>query len=58
MDALRELDADGNAVGTSGSIKHSINTFVSLDLFFAVSEQINSLTVHYSFESLSRPLHI
>jgi len=29
MDALREVDADGNAVGTSGSVKHSINTFAS-----------------------------
>jgi len=29
MDALREVDADGNEVGTSGSVKHSINTFAS-----------------------------
>jgi hypothetical protein len=27
MDFLRELDADGEAVGTSGNVKHSINTF-------------------------------
>eukprot|EP00448_Togula_jolla_P020802 CAMPEP_0170588190 /NCGR_PEP_ID=MMETSP0224-20130122/10699_1 /TAXON_ID=285029 /ORGANISM="Togula jolla, Strain CCCM 725" /LENGTH=89 /DNA_ID=CAMNT_0010911893 /DNA_START=87 /DNA_END=352 /DNA_ORIENTATION=- len=31
MDALRELDAQGNAVGASGSTKHSLNTFASQD---------------------------
>mmetsp|Transcript_53564 Transcript_53564/g.139550 ORF Transcript_53564/g.139550 Transcript_53564/m.139550 type:complete len:319 (+) Transcript_53564:132-1088(+) len=31
MDALREVDADGNEVGTSGAVKHSINTFASQD---------------------------
>ena len=29
MDALREVDTEGNAVGASGSVKHSIQTFAA-----------------------------
>jgi len=29
MDAVREVDSAGNAVGTSGNTKHSLNTFAS-----------------------------
>lgn len=38
MDSLRELDADGNAIGNTGSpsIKHSINTFAAQD--FVISD--------------------
>lgn len=31
MDALREVDADGNAVGSSGQERHSIQTFANQD---------------------------
>eukprot|EP00930_Biecheleria_cincta_P049388 TRINITY_DN345_c0_g2_i2.p1 TRINITY_DN345_c0_g2~~TRINITY_DN345_c0_g2_i2.p1 ORF type:complete len:279 (+),score=55.60 TRINITY_DN345_c0_g2_i2:89-925(+) len=40
MDALREVDAAGNAVGTSGSEKHSINTFAAQDFTFAPTEDV------------------
>jgi len=42
-DALREVDADGNAVGTSGSVKHSINTFAPQKFTFAPQE--NDITI-------------
>jgi hypothetical protein len=38
MDAMREVDSDGNSVGTSGSTKHSINTFASQDFDFSEVE--------------------
>lgn len=34
MDALRELDADGETVGSSGQDRHSINTFAAQDFTF------------------------
>jgi len=40
MDALRELDAQGNAVGTSGSTKHSINTFASQSFTFTTNQSV------------------
>jgi len=40
IDALRELDASGNAVGTSGSVKHSINTFASQTFTIAPTEVV------------------
>ena len=39
MDALRELDADGQPVGTSGSTKHSINTFAAQAFTVNVAER-------------------
>jgi len=38
MDALRETDAGGNTIGTSGSDKHSFNTFASQDFTFGSPE--------------------
>jgi hypothetical protein len=35
MDALKEVDSSGNAVGTSGNPKHSINTFASQSFAFS-----------------------
>ena len=35
MDALREVDASGNAVGTSGNPKHTFNTFASQAFSFS-----------------------
>ncbi|CAE8704958.1 unnamed protein product [Polarella glacialis] len=40
MDALREVDADGNSVGASGSVKHSINTFAAQDFSIADAEDV------------------
>mmetsp|Transcript_171034 Transcript_171034/g.415702 ORF Transcript_171034/g.415702 Transcript_171034/m.415702 type:complete len:303 (+) Transcript_171034:59-967(+) len=40
MDALRELDASGNAVGTSGNPKHSINTFAAQDFSIRDPEDV------------------
>lgn len=40
MDALRELDSEGNAVGTSGNTKHSINTFAAQDFTIARMETV------------------
>lgn len=46
MDALREVDSAGNAVGTSGNTKHSFNTFASQDFTFsaATTVQYQNLT--------------
>jgi hypothetical protein len=41
MDALRELDSAGNAVGASGSTKHSINTFAAQAFTIAAPEDVN-----------------
>ena len=38
MDALSEVDANGNAVGASGSVKHSINSFAPQQFEFAPQE--------------------
>ena len=43
MGALREVDANGNAAGTSGSAKHSIQTFASQD--FSMSDAVDSAVV-------------
>jgi len=40
MDALREIDASGNEVGKSGSIKHSINTFAAQDFQISAPESV------------------
>jgi len=40
MDALREVDTEGNAVGTSGSEKHSIQTFASQDFTITYDENV------------------
>jgi len=40
MDALREVDSAGNEVGTSGSTKHSINSFASQSFTFAPVEAV------------------
>mmetsp|Transcript_4509 Transcript_4509/g.13160 ORF Transcript_4509/g.13160 Transcript_4509/m.13160 type:complete len:313 (-) Transcript_4509:209-1147(-) len=40
MDALRELDSAGNAVGASGSTKHSINTFAAQAFTIAAPEDV------------------
>jgi hypothetical protein len=36
MDSITEVDASGDAVGTSGSTKHSFNSFASQDFEFGV----------------------
>lgn len=41
MDFLRELDANGNEVGKSGSKKHSINTFAAQDFTFTNKGLVN-----------------
>ncbi len=48
MDALRELDHQGQQVGTSGSVKHSINTFASQDVTFTphFDEQVSGHNVN------------
>jgi hypothetical protein len=38
MDALREIDANGNIVGKKGNPKHSINTFATTDFTFGAEE--------------------
>lgn len=48
MDALRELDADGNEVGKTGNPKHSIETFASQDFTFSAVEEETSLFVFNS----------
>jgi hypothetical protein len=40
MDALRELDIDGNPVGSSGPEKHSIQTFANQDFVFNPIESV------------------
>lgn len=40
MDALYEVDADGNSVGASGNTKHSIQTFASQDFTIQNAEQV------------------
>eukprot|EP00931_Biecheleriopsis_adriatica_P012795 TRINITY_DN11403_c0_g1_i2.p1 TRINITY_DN11403_c0_g1~~TRINITY_DN11403_c0_g1_i2.p1 ORF type:complete len:489 (+),score=98.29 TRINITY_DN11403_c0_g1_i2:50-1516(+) len=56
MDALREVDADGFAVGASGSVKHSIQTFAAQDFTIASAEDVtlgdnNVSAVKISFSS-------
>ena len=54
MDALREVDSAGSAVGQSGSVKHSVNTFAAQDFTVGAVEQvsINSVSAaKVSFES-------
>eukprot|EP00930_Biecheleria_cincta_P049383 TRINITY_DN345_c0_g1_i1.p1 TRINITY_DN345_c0_g1~~TRINITY_DN345_c0_g1_i1.p1 ORF type:complete len:325 (+),score=55.36 TRINITY_DN345_c0_g1_i1:84-1058(+) len=54
MDALREVDAAGNAVGASGSVKHSINTFAAQAFTIAPAEDVmlgNVSAVKVSFSS-------
>ncbi|CAK9015360.1 LisH domain-containing protein ARMC9 (Armadillo repeat-containing protein 9) [Durusdinium trenchii] len=54
MDALREVDASGNAVGQSGSVKHSVNTFASQDFTVGDVELVSIGSVSaskVSFES-------
>eukprot|EP00438_Fugacium_kawagutii_P005551 Skav232222 [mRNA] locus=scaffold286:114939:118511:- [translate_table: standard] len=54
MDAIREVDAAGAAVGQSGSVKHSLNTFASQSFTVGNVEQvtINSVAAaKISFES-------
>lgn len=46
MDSITELDADGNEVGNTGSVKHSFNSFASQD--FEFSELYNT-----SYQNLS-----
>lgn len=38
MDTLKEVDAQGNEVGKSGSVKHSINSFASQSFTIAAKE--------------------
>lgn len=49
MDALREVDTSGNAVGTTGNPKHSFNTFASQDFTFspASTVQYQNMTASY-----------
>lgn len=60
MDALRELDADGETVGNSGQERHSIQTFASQDFTFhplvsdvlmGVNASIHASAHRLSFES-------
>lgn len=54
MDALREVDASGTAVGQSGSVKHSLNTFASQSFTVGAVEQVSIGSVSaakISFES-------
>lgn len=55
MDALRELDADGNAVGTSGSIKHSINTFAPQEFEISPPEDVEIGSASAAKISFSTP---
>ncbi|CAE7687386.1 unnamed protein product [Symbiodinium sp. CCMP2456] len=54
MDALREVDAAGEAVGQTGSVKHSVNTFAAQDFTVGSVEQVTVGSVgaaKISFES-------
>ncbi|CAE7885358.1 unnamed protein product, partial [Symbiodinium microadriaticum] len=54
MDALREVDAAGEAVGQTGSVKHSVNTFAAQDFTVGSVEQVTLGSVgaaKISFES-------
>jgi hypothetical protein len=43
MDALREVDANGNTVGNTGSKKHSINSFASQQFIFGIRDYYTTL---------------
>lgn len=45
MDALRELDADGNVVGKTQNPKYSIETFANQDFTFSAEEEDTALFV-------------
>lgn len=56
MDALREVDASGNSVGASGSVRHSIQTFAAQNFEIAPGEDVtlgddNVSAVKVSFAS-------
>jgi len=54
MDALREVDSTGSAVGTSGSTKHSINSFASQSFTFTDLQEValgNATANKVSFSS-------
>eukprot|EP00931_Biecheleriopsis_adriatica_P034044 TRINITY_DN19705_c0_g1_i1.p1 TRINITY_DN19705_c0_g1~~TRINITY_DN19705_c0_g1_i1.p1 ORF type:complete len:356 (-),score=68.82 TRINITY_DN19705_c0_g1_i1:139-1206(-) len=56
MDALREVDSTGQPVGTSGSVKHSIETFAAQEFAIAPAEDVtledgNVSAVKVSFSS-------
>jgi hypothetical protein len=55
MDALSEVDADGNAVGASGSVKHSINSFAPQAFEFAPQEEVKIGTASATKVSFSTP---
>ncbi|XP_062566808.1 uncharacterized protein LOC134229105 [Saccostrea cucullata] len=40
FDELKEVNSAGTAVGTSGAMKHSFNTFASLDFQFSQTEDV------------------
>lgn len=50
MDAIRQLDVNGNVVGNTGSIKYSLQTFANQDFTFIAEEEESSL---YDFNSTS-----
>lgn len=56
MDALREVDANGNAVGTSGSVKHSLNTFASQSFTINDKEAARVGTVRATKIAFSSPV--
>mmetsp|Transcript_19924 Transcript_19924/g.46358 ORF Transcript_19924/g.46358 Transcript_19924/m.46358 type:complete len:317 (+) Transcript_19924:118-1068(+) len=56
MDALRELDAEGNAVGTSGNVKHSIQTFAPQDFTISPSEAVMLGSVSATKISFESPI--
>jgi hypothetical protein len=43
MDALREVDANGDIVGNTGSVKHSVPTFASQDFIFGIRDYYTTL---------------
>jgi hypothetical protein len=55
MDSLSEVDAEGNAVGASGSVKHSINSFAPQRFEFALPEQVKIGTAHATKVAFSTP---
>jgi hypothetical protein len=43
MDALREVNANGDVVGNTGSVKHSVQTFASQEFIFGIRDYYTTL---------------
>jgi len=56
MDALREVDAGGVAVGTAGAVKHSINTFAAQSFTIEAPEDVMMGSVPATKVSFASPI--